>query len=196
MKNQDMLLLYVRKKKLNNIKRFIFGVNSAPEELQQHMLQTILANIDGVMNIADDILIYGITVEQHDKAVADILERLTQKGLTLKLPKCIFDQPTVDYYRYSFLNEGIRPTTLTINAFNEAKRPCDAKGVKSFLGLANYLKRFNDDYNTITYLLRLLSQNTHLKQDEKCEAAFQNLNPLMPGGNKRSHILKQTCLSE
>ena len=50
-------------------------MNSAPEVLQ-HMLQTFLADIDGVMNIADDIFIYGITIEQHDKALAGTLESL------------------------------------------------------------------------------------------------------------------------
>ena len=38
-------------------KRLIFGVNSAAEELQ-HALQTILADIPGATNIADDILIF------------------------------------------------------------------------------------------------------------------------------------------
>ena len=60
-------------------------MKSAPEELQ-NALQTILADIDGVMNIADDILIYGMTIEQHDRAPADVLECLAQKRLTLKLP--------------------------------------------------------------------------------------------------------------
>ena len=62
MKNQDILLLFVWKIKLNNTKCLIFGVKSAPEELQ-NTLQTILADIDGVMNIADDILIYGMTID-------------------------------------------------------------------------------------------------------------------------------------
>ena len=109
------------------------------------------------------------------QALADVLQRLAQKGVTLKLPKCIFDQPTVEYYVYSFSNEGIRPTLSKINQLKEAKRPCDAKGVKSFLGPGNYLKRFIDDYSTITYPLRLLTQPTHFKWGKKCEAAFQTL---------------------
>ena len=85
MKNQDKLLLFVWKIKLNNTKCLIFGVKSALEELQ-NTLQTILADVDGVMNIADDILIYGMTIEQHNKALADVLKCLAQKRLTLKLP--------------------------------------------------------------------------------------------------------------
>ena len=121
-------------------------------------------------------MIYGITTEQHDKALADVLECLAQKGLALKLPKLIFDQPTVEYYGYSFSNEGMQLTPSKINALKEAKRPCDAKGVKSFLGLANYLKQFINDFSAITYPLRLLThKNTCFTWDEKCEAAPQTL---------------------
>ena len=135
----------------------------------------IYADIDGFTNTADDILTYRVTIEQHDEAIADLLERLAQKGLILKLPKCIFDQATVEYYGCSFSNEGMRPTPSEINSLKEAKRPCDAKRVKNFLGPANYLKRFIDYYSTITYPLRLLTHKiTHFKWDEKCEAAFQS----------------------
>lgn len=90
MKNQGILLPFCTENKVKHYKRIIVGVNSALGELQQTS-QTILADIDGLTNIADDILIYRITIEQHDKVLPDILERLAPKRLTLKLPKCIFD---------------------------------------------------------------------------------------------------------
>ena len=40
-------------------------MNSSPKKLQP-MLQTIPADTDGVTNVVDNILIYGITIEQHD----------------------------------------------------------------------------------------------------------------------------------
>ena len=44
--------------RIKRFKRLIFGVNSAAEELQ-HALETILADIPGASNIADDILIFA-----------------------------------------------------------------------------------------------------------------------------------------
>ena len=52
--------------KLKRYTRLIFGANSASEELQ-HALRTILADIDGVLNIADDILIYAKNDAEHDE---------------------------------------------------------------------------------------------------------------------------------
>ena len=53
------------------IKRFkglIFGVNSAAEELQ-HAVQTILADIPGTTNTAEDIFIFSENPKQHDEAL-------------------------------------------------------------------------------------------------------------------------------
>ena len=96
--------------KVKQYKSLKISVNSAPEKLQ-NTSQTILADIDGVVNIADDILIYGITIEQHGKALPEALERFAQKWLTLKLPKRNFDRPTIKHYGYSFPNEGIGSRT-------------------------------------------------------------------------------------
>ena len=47
-------------------------MNSAPEELQY----TILGDTEGVLNITNDISIYGITVEHCDKVFPDVLQHL------------------------------------------------------------------------------------------------------------------------
>ena len=85
------------------------------------------------------------------------------KKTDIKTTKCIFDQQTVEYHGYSFLNEGMRPTPLKIKTLKEANWSCDAKGVKRFLGLANYLEWFIDDYSTITYPLRFLLTLNEMK---------------------------------
>ena len=46
-------------------KRLSFGVNSAPEQYQNIIRQTI-ADYPGATNIADDIVVYGRTTEEHD----------------------------------------------------------------------------------------------------------------------------------
>ena len=47
-------------------KRFPFGITSAPEFFQKKM-SVILTNLDGVICMIDDILIYGHNQEEHDK---------------------------------------------------------------------------------------------------------------------------------
>jgi len=46
-------------------KRLSFGVNAAPEKCQ-HIISHVIADIEGVVNIADDLIVHGKTVAEHD----------------------------------------------------------------------------------------------------------------------------------
>ena len=158
--------------KVKRYTRLIFGANSAAEELQQ-ALRLVLADIDGSLNIADDILIYAENDTKHDKILQKVLQRLHDKGLTLNLNKCLFCKRSLEYYGYVFSERGMQPSVNKITAIQEAKQPENQKAVRSFLGLTNYLKRFIEDYSTLTYPLRqLLKQNTDFIWTDDCNTAF------------------------
>ena len=50
-------------------------------------MQDIVGDIDGVVCMIDDILVYGLTQEEHDKRLLRVLCCL-KKGLTLNRDKC------------------------------------------------------------------------------------------------------------
>ena len=60
---------------------------NAAAEIFQNALQTALQGIPGVCNITDDIIIFGINREEHDKALDASLNGLSDKGLTLNITK-------------------------------------------------------------------------------------------------------------
>ena len=72
---------------LYRYKRLNYGTNAAAE-LFQHTLQTVLHGLDGVRNLADDIIIFAKTREDHDQALSACLQRLADHGLTLNASKC------------------------------------------------------------------------------------------------------------
>ena len=74
--------------KIKRFKRLIFGANSAAEELQQ-ALRLVLCDIDGSLNIADDILLFADSELKHDEILQRVLKRLSDKGITLNLKKCL-----------------------------------------------------------------------------------------------------------
>ena len=65
----------------------MFGVTSAPEKYQQ-IIQGILRNCDGVANISDDLIIHGKDLEEHDKRLYVLLDRLKEVGQALNKGKC------------------------------------------------------------------------------------------------------------
>ena len=161
--------------RIRRFTRLIFGANSAAEELQ-HAIRTLLAGIEGAINIADDILVFGENAEAHDKAFKKVLQRLAEKGLTLNLEKCLFHKESLEYFGFIFSKEGVKPSPTKMAALKNVDRPRDVKAVRSFLGLTNYLKRFIDDYSSITYPLRCLTkENSDFVWTEDCEKCFQKL---------------------
>ena len=61
--------------------RLSFGVNAAPEKYQ-HIISQVKAGIEGVVNIADDLIVHGKTVVEHDQSLHKLLARLKEKDLT------------------------------------------------------------------------------------------------------------------
>ena len=88
----------------------IFGVNSAAEELQ-HAFQTILANIPGTTNIAEDMFIFSENTKQHEETLKRVLERCESKDTTLNLEKSVFCKNNVKCYDFMFSEKryGTRP---------------------------------------------------------------------------------------
>ncbi|KAK2557457.1 Uncharacterized protein P5673_020188 [Acropora cervicornis] len=70
-------------------KRLSFGVNSAPEKYQK-IIRQVVSDIEGVLNIADDLVVHGKSIEEHDQSLHKVLQRLEEKNLTLNPMKCEF----------------------------------------------------------------------------------------------------------
>lgn len=70
-------------------KTLSFGVNAAPGKYE-HIISQVIADIGGVLNIADDLIVHGKIVAEHDKNLQKLLAsyRLGEKNLTLNSGKC------------------------------------------------------------------------------------------------------------
>ena len=64
-----------------------FGMKSIPE-MYQRIMSEMLEDIIGAEVIADDILVWGTTVEEHDKRFKFVLDRLRENNLKLSKSKC------------------------------------------------------------------------------------------------------------
>ena len=67
-----------------------FGLTNAPatfQDLMNHILRDLLDH--GVVVYLDDILIYAQTLEEHDRILRKVLERLREHNVVLSLEKSI-----------------------------------------------------------------------------------------------------------
>lgn len=69
--------------------RLRFGVNAALEKYK-HIITQSMAGLQGLANIADDLIVHGRDTEEHDKNLHSVLQRLSEKQLTLNAERCTF----------------------------------------------------------------------------------------------------------
>ena len=169
-------------------KRLSFGVNAAPEKYQ-HIISQVIADIEGVVNIADDLIVHGKTVAEHDQSLHKLLARLEEKNLTLNGEKCTFGMGKVVFMGILLSKHGIGPTEEKVRAVTEATRPSSVSEVRSFLGLVGFSSRFIPDFATKAEPLRVLC-----RKDEKFlwgkaqEEAFNTLKEDMAGASMLAYF--------
>ncbi|XP_064469571.1 uncharacterized protein K02A2.6-like [Ornithodoros turicata] len=139
-------------------KRLIFGINTAAEIFQDAIRQT-LSGIPNVINLSDDILVFGKTQAEHDIALHNTLERLHVSGVTINVSKCSFSQPELRFFGYLFSAAGISPDPSKVEAFCQLQPPTNIHELRSLLGTINFCGRFIPNLTDLTYPLRRLAKN-------------------------------------
>ena len=117
--------------------RMPFGVNTAPAVFQR-VIENTLRGLRHVLVRADDILVSGLSDEEHLENLVHILGRLEQAGLKAKLAKCLFMSEEVPYMGYLVNEKGQCPIPEKTNALLHAPAPTNVSEVKSYLGMLNY----------------------------------------------------------
>ena len=67
----------------------MFGVNAAPE-IVQPVMEEMLFSCSNVINYIDDVVLFERTIEEHDRAVAEVLKVFKQNGVSLNEEICIW----------------------------------------------------------------------------------------------------------
>ncbi|XP_037577013.1 uncharacterized protein K02A2.6-like [Dermacentor silvarum] len=133
-------------------KRLNFGINSAVKVFQDTIRQ-VLTNIPNVLNVSDDILVYGKTEKEHDEALKATLECLLASGLA----STSRNAQELTFFGHVFSSKGVQPDPTNVSAVIGASPPISAREVKSLLGLVNCCGRFIPNLAHLTEPLRKLT---------------------------------------
>lgn len=127
-----------------------FGLINAPATFQA-MVHGVLSDlIDmGVLAYVDDILIYAETLEEHDRIVKEVLKRLKDNHLTIAPKKCVWATTQVVYLGYVVSEHGIAMSKEKVDCILAWQRPSSLKETQSFVGFANFYRRFVKNFSSI-----------------------------------------------
>uniref|UniRef100_A0A8C5D510 Gypsy retrotransposon integrase-like protein 1 n=1 Tax=Gouania willdenowi TaxID=441366 RepID=A0A8C5D510_GOUWI len=156
--------------------RLPFDISSAPEHFQNMMVTEVTAGLEGVVCHMDDILVWGSTMEQHDKRLHAVLERAEKAGVTLNMSKCEFGKRKVKFLGFIVSAVGMSPDPEKTQAVQDMKEPSNVSELRSFLGMVNQLGKFIPNLSEKDKPLRdLLSAKNMWYWGQDQQKAFHNL---------------------
>jgi len=154
-----------------------FGLTNAPATFQRFM-NTVFADVldKYVVVYLDDILIFSKNPEEHQENVRDVLARLRKHHLFAKPEKCEFAVNTTEFLGFVVSPSGISMAQSKVDSILKWPAPKTVKQVQSFLGFANFYRRFIFNYSDIVIpLTRLTRKGASWDWSNKADAAFRSL---------------------
>jgi len=138
-----------------------FGLFNAPAAFQCFMNE-ILADLLDVCVVVylDDILIYSENLEEHRQHVKEVLKRLRKHKLYMFSPKCLFHQDKIEFLGYIISTTGLQMDESKVQTIRDWSAPRRVKDVQSFLGFANFYRRFIKGYLELSAPLTFLTRKT------------------------------------
>ena len=120
-------------------------------------MDQLTSDLQGVAVYMDDILVSGATAAEHPQNLCSLLKRLQDKGLHCRLEKCIFAQPSVEYFGHIHSRQGIAKVSM-VGAAKMLPTPETVPGLRSFLGSVQFYGKFLPNLATVTEPLHHLTK--------------------------------------
>ena len=130
----------------------------------------------GVVIYLDDILIYSENEADHIALVKRVLSRLQEHKLAIAPEKCEWHKSRVNFLGYIISADGVEMDQEKIKTVLKWDAPETVKDIQSFLGFANFYRRFIEGYSKLTRpLTNLTKKSEKFIWSAECDRAFQEL---------------------
>jgi len=141
-----------------------FGMTNSPATFQAMMNEIMrdMINEGKVTAFVDDVLVGTETEEEYDEIVEEVLRRLEENNLYVKLEKYTWKVRKIGFLGVVIGPNGIEIEREKVNGVLSWLEPKNVKDVRKFLGLANYYQRFIKDFAQVARLI-----NTLMRKDIK-----------------------------
>ena len=161
-------------------KRMPFGLKNAQATFQRCMDKIVEECKEkgavGLDAYVDNLIVCSTSMEEHINTLEILLQVLESNNMSLRKDKCEFAYQEIQFLGFKIDGKTLKPGTKNISKIKEFPAPTTRKQLQSFLGLANYNRRFIDGYSVIcSPLNRLTSSKVPFVWTSQEQAAFDKL---------------------
>jgi len=129
-----------------------------------------------IVAFIDDVIVEMETEEGHNEIVAEIIKRLEENDLYVKLEKCKWKVKEVGFLEVVIGPDGIKMEEEKVKGVLDWPTPKYVKNIQKFLGLANYYRQFIKGFTSIARPLHnMVKKDQKWDWTEKQEKAFREL---------------------
>ena len=168
-----------------------FGLLNAPSVFQ-HFMNNVFGDLLDICVVVylDDLFVYLDDIDTHIDHVQEVLRCLRKFGLYTKGSKCLFHSDTVEYLGYVLSPAGLTMAGDKVKTIQEWPEPRKVKDIQSFLGFANFYRRFIPNYSSIVVpLTRLTRKGVPWDFSDHCRTSFNALKAAFTSAPVLSHYV-------
>ncbi|GBG89552.1 hypothetical protein CBR_g49341 [Chara braunii] len=116
------------------------------------------------------------TLQEHQGHLTQVLGKLRESNFKINVKKCEWAKTKVLYLGHALDRDEIKPEDSKIATIRDWLTPHSLTELRSFLGLANYYRKFVRNFSTIAApLRRLLRKEAIWTWDKDCTSALKKL---------------------
>ena len=107
------------------------GLSNATDIFEK-FIREIVKDLDGVVNITDDVLVFGVGKEQFQKNVISFLDHCVEKDLHLNPDKIQIDVSSVPFFSQTLTKQGLKMDHKKWEVTQQWPTPTNVKELQSF----------------------------------------------------------------
>lgn len=94
----------------------------------------------------DDILVFSLTMNIHILHLEEVLRVLRDNSLFAKKSKCSFGKSELQFLGHIISGKGVQSDPKKVEAIQAWPIPTSIKGLRGFLGISVYYRKFVKNY--------------------------------------------------